>query len=359
LPESFDAYEYLEYLGNRWRVPAIACVAAGVLAIGITWLLPNRYTATASILIEPPGTNDIRMATAISPIYLESLKTYERFAASDSLFARAMDRFRLQTDSRPLESLKKQVLKVSKLRDTKILEISVSLTDPVTAQKMVQYLAEETVGLSRNENLESDRDVISELEKQLADSQKTLDGVRKIWTQHASSEPVESLQAEIDGKAELLGKLREQMVGTEADVAEYQQRDNGQLEAAKARAKLLETRVAGLEQNLGKLGQVLALRSAGKEQLQMELKTAQGNYDAALNKVRELRASAGMRGERLRVIDPGIVPQRPSSPNLMLNLIAAVLGAFIISLIYLSIGFSYQSGRESHYDRVARHAVSR
>ena len=132
---------------------AAACATAVLLSLGISLLLPKRYTATATIVIEPPGGNDVRAATSVSPVYLESLKTYERFAASDSLFARAAEKFGLQrTDPSSIESLKQRVLKVVKLRDTKILEISATLPDPKLAQGFVQYLAKETVNMSHGEN---------------------------------------------------------------------------------------------------------------------------------------------------------------------------------------------------------------
>ena len=92
---SFDAFEYLESLRRRWRVVAVACAAALLLSLGISLLLPKRYAATASIVIEPPGGNDERLSTAVSPMYLESLKTYELFAGGDSLFQRAVGRFHL------------------------------------------------------------------------------------------------------------------------------------------------------------------------------------------------------------------------------------------------------------------------
>ena len=48
-----------------------------------------QYTATARIVIDPPAGTDLRAAMAVSPIYLESLRTYEQFASSDSLFQKA------------------------------------------------------------------------------------------------------------------------------------------------------------------------------------------------------------------------------------------------------------------------------
>lgn len=246
---SFDAFEYVEYLWRRWRVVALASGAALILALGISLLLPKRYTATASIVIEPPGSNDVRTATAVSPIYLESLKTYERFAASDSLFARAAAKFQLQqSGSQPIESLKRNVLKVSKIRDTKILEISATLRDPKVAQSLAQYLAEETAALSRSESLAADRETVEEAQKREADAQLRLARAQQAWNAASAGAPVEALQGEIDANIELQGKLREQLVQAQADAAEYQQQQaqsgapfaREQLQAARARATLLE-----------------------------------------------------------------------------------------------------------------------
>ena len=93
-------------------------------------LLPKQYTAVATLVIEPPGA-DPRSATAVSSIYLESLKSYEAFASSDSLFAKACEKFHLLDGKTgpSLESFKRRVLRVDKLKDTNVLEISVTLPD--------------------------------------------------------------------------------------------------------------------------------------------------------------------------------------------------------------------------------------
>src|SRR6266849_2268753 len=149
MQDSFDGHQYIAFLRGRWRFIATACGVAVVLSLVVSLLLSKRYTAVASIVIEAPPGHDPRGATAVSPIYLESLKTYEVFASSDTLFARALDRFHLQPPGSPsLESLKKSVLKVSKLRETKVLQISATWPDPKQAQALVQYLAEETASLS-------------------------------------------------------------------------------------------------------------------------------------------------------------------------------------------------------------------
>ncbi|HYL75276.1 MAG TPA: Wzz/FepE/Etk N-terminal domain-containing protein [Bryobacteraceae bacterium] len=347
--QSFDPFEYLDYLRRRWRVVALACLVAVVVTFSVSLLIPKRYTATATIVIDPPAGIDARTATAVSPVYLESLKTYERYAESDTLFARAVERFHLlgPGSGQAIESLKRGVLKVSKIRDTKIMEIGVTLRDPKLAQNLAQYIAEETVTASRGESAETDRELVDSAQKQVAAAQTSVDRAQKALVSLANSAPVEALQSEVDASAQLLEKLREQLVSAEADVAEYEQQRGAdgqfsreQLQAGRSRAALLEKRSQELQRSIHEKGKILSERIARKDQLDAELKTAQTSYESAAKSLREALAAAGTRGERLRVMDPGIVPQRPSSPNIPLNVAAALLLALVASIVYLSFAFA-------------------
>ena len=358
--ESFDAFEYVEYLRRRWRVVALACGVAFVVVLTVSLLLPKRYTATASILIETPGSNDVRTATAVSPVYLESLKTYESFAQSDSLFTRAVERFHLQQPGASLEGLKRRILKVSKIRDTKILEISATLNDPKTAQSLAQFIAEETASASHNESLEADKEVMQESERQAVDSQARFERAQKAWTAATIGEPIDALQAEVASTVELQSSVRQQLIQAEADVADYQQQAQSgsqfgreQLQAAKARVDLLNKRLEELGRAIQAKSATVSARIAKRETLQAELKMAQAAYESTATHVRDLKAGAGTHAERLRVIDPGIVPQRPSSPNIFLNVALAVFVALIASIVYLSLAFTFRRRRVGYEPEVS------
>src|SRR5581483_4909990 len=161
--ESFDAYQYLGHLRRRARFIGTVCAGAGLIALVGSLLVTKEFTATATLVIDPPAGNDPRTSITVSPVYLESLRAYETIAASDSLFLRALEKFHLR-DSRAPESVKKRILRVSKVRDTKILEISVTLPDARQAQAFAQFLAEETVSLTRSTNLENDNDLLADAE---------------------------------------------------------------------------------------------------------------------------------------------------------------------------------------------------
>src|SRR5579872_4512055 len=121
MSEPFDAYQYVNYLRAHWHPVAVSVAVAVGLATAVSLVMTPQYTATARLVIEPPAGADLRVAMAVSPIYLESLKTYEQFATSDSLFEKAASRFGLTR--RPIESLKRQVLQVQLVRNTRIMEI--------------------------------------------------------------------------------------------------------------------------------------------------------------------------------------------------------------------------------------------
>ncbi|HUJ50372.1 MAG TPA: Wzz/FepE/Etk N-terminal domain-containing protein [Bryobacteraceae bacterium] len=358
--DSFDAFEYIDYVRTRWRAVAVACAAALLISLSVSLLLPKRYTATASVVIEPPGGADVRSGTAVSAVYLESLKTYESFASSDSLFARAAEQYHLQdaTHPGPIEGLKRRVLKVYKPRDTKILEVSVTLADPKVAQKVAQFLADETVAMNRRENQASDNAFVEQAQQQLIEAGQRLENDQKKWADLAANEPVGSLQSEIDAAIDFEAKLRQQLVDAQADAAEYQQSSgqfaHEQLQAVQSRAALMEKQIEDLGREVQQKNSILARRGAERDALQAELNVARSVYESDTSRVRELRAAAGSHTEQLRVIDPGIVPQQPSSPNISLNVIAALMVALVASLVYLSASFAYRRRRVGFQTAAAR-----
>jgi polysaccharide biosynthesis transport protein len=334
--ESFDAYQYLQFLRRRSRFIALVCASAGVLALIVSLLLPKQYTATTTVFIDPPAGNDPRTSISVSPIYLESLRTYELFASSDTLFQRAVDKFHLhgQQSAKTLESLKRRILKVNKIRDTKVLEISATLPDPKQAQAFALFLAEETVNLNRDANRENDQDLMNDAQKQLDQAQKRLDQEQAAWREFNSTQPLEVLRAEVESLNALRERVRRDLFDARAEAAEFTGR-----EGVRARVASLEKQDADLQRQIDTKGALLASRENRTDELRQRLRVAQVGWEAATGRLRDLMAASGLRGERLRITDPGVVPERPSSPNVGLNVLLAVVVALIACVTYLTLGF--------------------
>jgi capsular polysaccharide biosynthesis protein len=360
MQDSFDAFEYIDFLSARWKFAGLACGFAIVAGLATGLLLPKRYTATATILIDPPAGGDPRIATAVSTVYLESLKTYELLATNDQLFVRAAGQFHLRDqDGSPIESLKRRVLKVDKLRDTRALQISVTLPDPRTAQGVVQFIAEGAVELSRSGGKEADESLIEVAAKAAEAAKARLNDAETAWQKAAGAHSAEALRSEISDDGYLKSRVEEQLLDEQADVAGGSTQAQRDIGASRARAELLQRRIGELTLAIDERSAALAQQSAREQDLQAVLTAARTAYGAATQRLADLRISLGSRTEWLRVVDPGIIPQRPSSPNVPLILIGAASLALFGSLLYLTLSFSLTRGRR-RYDpplRMARHGA--
>jgi len=358
MADSFDAFRYIGYMRSRWLFIAGSCGVAVVLALAVSLTMPNQYTATARIVIDPPAGNDGRAALAVSPIYLESLKTYEAFASSDSLFQKAIAQFSLRgaLGSAPFERIKKRVLKVDTVRNTRILEIAATLPDPRKAQELARFLAESTVEMNRSMVSESDRDLLQGFEREQREVQTRLQQTEAAWAEQLSREPVDDLQAALSQTSELRYTIQQQAQSVELEIADAaeraQQASASELAEIRNQESNARARLQEMQKQLQELGRrnaqrekELALRMAHRDKVESDRKVAEAELTAVETRLRQARGDAGFRGERLKIIDPGIVPERPSSPNIPLNLVAAMLLGLVLPVVYLTLLMSYQEQR--------------
>lgn len=360
MPEPFEPYRYIGKIRPRGRLIAASVAAAGLLSLGMSLLMTRQYTATARIVIDPPAGTDLRSAMAVSPIYLESLRTYEQFASSDSLFLKAVDHFGLRGSGK-LESLKKRVLKVGLVRNTRILEISATLPDPKKSQQLASYLADETVAMNRSLVTEADQDLIHSTEQLEAETKAHLERIEAEWARLLAAEPTDALQAASENGAALYAKIEQDALGIELEIADNAQREKqatpdalpqirNDTASALLREAGLRRQLEALKRQAAEREKLLSTRMAHRDRLDAERKTALAALAGIENRLRETRSDAGYRGERLKVIDPGVVPESPSSPNVPLNVAAGLLLGFAIPLIYLTLSMGAQERRDAVSD---------
>jgi capsular polysaccharide biosynthesis protein len=361
--DSFEPFELVEYARQRWRAPVVVIGCALAAALVLSLILPKEYTATASMIIEPPAGSDARISTAVSPVYLESLKTYEQFASSDSLFARACDKFHLLSgpDAPSIESFKRKVLRVTKPKETKVLQITATLSDPKQAQRLVQYLAEETANLNQSVARGSENEMLDRARKQATQATTELQQARAGLAAAAASGAESLLQAQVTELSKLESDIRSQLVDANSLIAEYTARESAlanttpspaelsmvrqEVAAQRAKAASLAASRDAVARDLGAKSAALVQTKVRQDQADEQFRIAQNSYDAAAKRLLEVDAAAGTRAEQLRIIDSGIVPQRPSFPNLPLNCAAAVLIGLVTSAGYLVMRFGLERQR--------------
>jgi capsule polysaccharide export protein KpsE/RkpR len=245
---------------------------------------------------------------------------------------------------------------VQVVRNTRILEIAATLPDPKKAQALAQYLAEATAELNRSSVAESDKDLVAGFAAQEHEARAKMAGVEAEWSHAIASEPVTALEAAIEQAAEGRAKLQAQIQSVELEIAEVGERlkqaapaEQVELrrEESSARARLAEMRkqTQEFDRQNAERERLLATRTAHRDKLEADRKSAQAALTAVEGRLREARGETGYRGERLKIIDPGIVPQRPSSPNWPLNVAGALLAGVVLPILYLTLAMSFQEQR--------------
>ena len=286
MDDPFNAHRFLSHIRARWRLPVASITVAVAAALLISLLLPARYTAIVSVVIAPPAAGDPRMATAVSPIYLESLRTYEHFAASDQVFARAVERFKLRGNSwfsKSIESLKQSVLRVSLQRNTKVLEIAATLKDPRQAHELALFIAEQTIDLNRETNLVGSADLVAQARKDMAEATIQANAVEAEYQALQKRQPSpDALKAELGEVAEMRVDAERLKLAAELSAGEQEDREKtaassgrgatddsadgkARLQMLKARAERLRRQVADLERQAGSKQAALAGRVAEVE----------------------------------------------------------------------------------------------
>src|SRR5436190_13458982 len=362
MADYFDPIEYLAFLRRNAKLAAIAIGTAVLLTAAVSFLLPKQYTATATLVIEPPAGTDARGATAVSAIYLESLKAYEQFAASDSLFERARQKFHLEEGSgSATEALRKRVLSVVKLPDTKLLQIKATLQDARQSQALVQFLAEETVALNHSVENQSEHEALTEVRKQVQEAGAKLAQTRGEYNAAVAEGAESVLGDEVRNLSDLKGRLNEQLANAATSLAELSARSDAQakgfaagdsrenlqqdIAAARARSAALTTQMASVSRDLAQKASALAAARARADQSADQLRAANTAFEAMSRRANELAGSSGLRTEQLRIIDPGIVPQQPSFPNTPLFTAVALLFSALLTLAWLSLRYGLEQQR--------------
>jgi len=363
MADYFDPIDYLAFLRRNAKFAAIAIGTAVLLTGAISFLLPKQYTATATLVIEPPAGTDPRGATAVSAIYLESLKAYEQFAASDSLFERARQKFHLEEGpgSAATEALRKRVLRVVKLPDTKVLQIKATLPDARQSQALVQFLAEETVALNRSVENQSEHEALTEVRKQVQEAGAKLSQTRGEYNAAVAEGAESVLGDEVRNLSDLKGRLNEQLANAATSLAELSARADAQtkgfaagdsrenlqqdIAGARARSSTLSAQMATVSRDLTQKAAALAAVQARADQSADQLRAANTAFEVMSRRANELAGSNGQRTEQLRIIDSGIVPQQPSFPNVSLFTAMALLFSALLSLAWLSLRYGLEQQR--------------
>lgn len=129
-------------------------------------------------------------------------------------------------------------------------------------------------------------------------------------------------------------------------IAREEDRVQGALEADYREARQREQSLASRVDELKAEYLNLRSRSIQYNVFQQEVDTNQALYDGLLQRFKEIGVAGGVGVNNVSIVDSADMPQNPSSPNLMLNMLASIIVGFVVGaglamlLEHLDEGFS-------------------
>ena len=386
MDELFDFRPYIEALTRRWRLLLGGTVLAGILAVGLSFLLPPTYEAHTLVLIVDPSQLvqfDPRFETVGE---IRPRQAYPVLALSDSPLQTLLQYIATKEIKEPntLKELQ-DILSVSTSSDPSLLELRVEHSDPASAALIANHWTElfvaqanQVIGDQSEDQvafyidqrnmallaLDDTEQMLAEFQAgnrqtivkaQLESHQMALDiylaqqqalvllqqDIITLRTQLTGQNgpllPADHLAlmllyGRVFGETDTSPTIELQVDGTATQTASREQviasLDTLQT-ALTTRSNNLVEQISQLEPAILGIQEELEILTADEEQLRQAVRLASETYTALVRKVAEEQITSQDTSRGLRVASPAITPQEPIAPQKMLNGLLAAMVALV------------------------------
>lgn len=390
-------------------VTLLSFMASGILSF---FVLPPVYEAKALLLVaqatDKPQQiagqqNDLNsIVNNLSRIPVLTMNTYVGQAKSEVLMQRVIDKLQLEEQNYDISSLAKQI-EVTAAKDSNLLEVTVSNTDPRLAADIANTLSQEFLLLISEKNQEQMERSVNFMQGQQGMTEKDLEKATEDLKQF-NSEPrsVEYLQQELAARSQDLNKFRSDLTQAQVEMQQLTAAKSSLEESLEETSRIIKVQVydqaqgkmaaseeinpvyTDLAQKLndkkaalaekqaqvnGLLG-VMADMSGEIDQIQAELvakKTAQDKIQSDVQRLEntsnllaekttqtQIARSIDLGSTNLMVVSPATAPNNPVKPRKMLNMAAALVIGLLISIM-LAFLLEFLDNTIKSTDDVAQH----
>lgn len=375
--------DLLIVIGERKRFLAISTVTAGILALAVTLLIPNRYTATTTVLPPQQGSSSLS-ATLLSQV--SSLGALGALAGGnlgvknpaditiallksrsvEDAMIRRFDLMKLYKDKKLSDArkdLENHTSIDSNIKDG-VIHIEIEDHDPQRASEMANAYVDEYRKFSQHLAITEAGQRRVFFEQQLVDAKNNLAGAEEALKASQQKSGMIQLDSQAKALIESVAALRAQIVAKEVQIRSLSLSEtpsnpdivmaHEQLGALQSQLRQLGGTESSADTDLivprGKIPEagmdyVRKLRDVKYNELIFELLAKQFEL-AKLDEARE--------GAVIQVVDPAVAPDRKSFPKISLIVPAATVVWILLALfgILMMEGIRRAGERPENYRRL-------
>ncbi len=332
-------------------------VVTGVTAAATFFVLPKTYSATTSMMISfksndpfgqpgfavPQSPGYVATQADIVSSHQVALEVVKNLAWADD--PRAIELFNKETRGRGslddwlADKLLKK-LEVRPARESRVIEIRFSWTDPQFSARVADAFAQAYIDTTSALNADPARRNTGWFEQQLKKLRGDVKRAQEKLTAYQQKSGIVGASGErMDTETQRLAELTTQLTAAQAQVYEVKSRQLGENHPQYRRALANE---AALQRPVAEQkARILRLRKQYDDiaMLTREVENAQRIYDAAMQRADQTSLESQSPQAGASILSKAYVPTEPSSPKVVLNLALSVL-------LGLALGVGVALGRE-------------
>lgn len=324
----------------RARFPL--AILALLLSVAAGWFFTSiqtvRYTATTSLVLNT-GT-DISLASGgISNFGAGYTATQVDIIRSKSVAIKVAKQLAEDPNSITQEQLNEQAgfllrhLIIEPARDSRVMNISYEAEKPDMAARIANAFVEAYIAVNLQLSTEPAKRSAEWFDKQLVDLRQRLDGSQEKLVDFQQTNGVIAIGERLDTEARALEDLTRKYTAAQAEVIDLRGRQLGgnhpQFIRAIDKESAAKRAVEGRKDIINKLNQ----QRDQIAQLEREIQNEQQMYDSTLKSYYQSLLQSQLTQTNISILYPAVPPANPSSPNLKLNMAAALLLGLALGVV--------------------------
>jgi uncharacterized protein involved in exopolysaccharide biosynthesis len=356
-------------LAENWKPLVVTPLAVGLIALGISFLIPPTYRAVTRIL-PPAQTQGASAALATQLGALAGLvgpaaglknpaDQYVALIESRSVFDAMIERFNLKElyDVRYLDDARKKLEERTNVRagaKDGLIAIEVEDHDPQRAASIANAFVEELRHLSKTLAITEAEQRRLFFEEQLSQAKDNLTKAQIALQASGVSEA--ALRTLPQSALESLARLKAQITAHEIKLASMRTF----MTDSNPEFRLVVTELAALRDELGKAEQSSPVKTVnnGAEYITKyrDFKYHETLFELMAKQYELARLDEAREGAVIQVVDAAIPPERKSKPKHAQIAAISFLVVFVVSLVVILVGHSLRSSARlpRYADRLER-----
>lgn len=345
----------LVILRARFGLIIFTLLLSVVAAVVFTVMQPSRYVAKTSLVLNVSGATPFEQGSISAQLTAGYLATQLDIISSQSVALKVVDNLQIESNEKlkrlllqdhdgsmlvrdRLAAKLSKSLRVQPSRDSRVVDISFTFTDPEVSAIMANAFADAYIEKNLELNMEPAARSAVWFDEQIKVFRIRLEEAQKRLTDYQQKQGIVMIDERLDTETNRLNELSKSFVEAQAKTYDVKSRQLGQNHPEYVRAIKRERSLkSSLDEQKKRFLEIKKQRD-GLDVLAREVETEQQAYESMLKRYYETKLESQFNQTNISILNRAVKPIGPSSPNMMVNLVSAVflggiLGAVIAFLV--------------------------